>query len=112
LLYGISKSREKTSDTYLRIIQSYKLDGKSKYETLYSLDKLEDYDINQLERIANKLLALTGKNTDVIDSGHLHELGRYNHGYALMVHKLWDVFNLDQLAMVITYRHRIRFDWR
>jgi len=106
------RAEKKASGTYLRIIQSYKLDGKSKHRTLYSLGKLEDYDVNQLERIAKKLLELIGKNIDVLDSGHLHELGRYNYGYALVINKLWDVFNLDKLAKVITYRHRVRFDWQ
>ena len=105
------RAEKKTSGTYLRIIQSYKVDGKSKHKTLYSLGKLEDYDINQLERIAKKLLELIDKNVDVLNSGNLHELGRYNYGYALVVNKLWDIFNLDKLAKVITYRHRVRFDW-
>lgn len=106
------RAEKKASGTYLRIIQSYKLNGKSKHKTLYSLGKLEDYDANQLERIAKKLLELSGKNIDILDSGHLHELGRYNYGYALVVNKLWNVFSLDKLAKLITYRHRVRFDWQ
>ena len=96
------RAEKKASGTYLRIIQSYKLDGKSKHKTLFSLGKLEDYDIDQLERIAHKLLELIGKKVDILDSGHLNELGRYNYGYALVVNKLWDIFNLDKLGKVIT----------
>ncbi|QMU66024.1 MAG: hypothetical protein GKR88_18225 [Flavobacteriaceae bacterium] len=96
------RAEKKASGAYLRIIQSYKLDGRYKHKTLYSLGKLEDYDVNQLERITKKLLELSGKNVDVLDSGHLHELGRYNYGYAFVVNKLWGVFNLDKLARVIT----------
>jgi transposase len=106
------RAEKKESGTYLRIIQSYKLDGKSKHKTLYSLGKLEDYDSNQLERIAKKILELIGKDIDVLDSGHLYELGRYNYGYALVVNKLWDVFNLDKLARVVSHRHRTKFDWQ
>ena len=106
------RAEKKASGTYLRIIQSYKLDGKSKHKTLYSLGKLEDYDIDPLERIANKILELIGKKVDILDSGHLNELGRYNYGYALVVNKLWDIFDLDKLGKVITYRHRVRFDWQ
>ena len=106
------RAEKKASGTYLRIIRSYKIDGKSKHKTLYSLGKLEDYDVNQLERIAKKLLELIGKDADVLNSGHLHELGRYNYGYALVVNKLWDVFNLDKLARVVSHRHRIKFDWQ
>ncbi len=106
------RAEKKASGTYLRIIQSYKIDGKSKHKTLYSLGKLEDYDINQLERIAKKLLELIGKDIDVLDSGTLQELGRYNYGYAMVVNKLWNVFNLDTLARKIITRHRVRFDWQ
>lgn len=106
------RAEKKSSGTYLRILQSYKQDGKSRHKTLYSLGKLEDYDVNQLERIAKKLLELIGKDVDILASGYLHELGRYNYGYALIVSKLWDIFNLDKLARVITQRHRVRFDWQ
>lgn len=106
------RAEKKKSGTYLRIIQSYKQDGKSKHKTLYSLGKLEDYDTDQLERIAQKLLELAGKSIEAITQGHLHELGRYNYGYTLVVNRLWDIFNLDQLNKKITYKHRIRFDWQ
>lgn len=106
------RAEKKASGTYLRIIQSYKSEGKSKHKTLYSLGKLEDYDVDQLERIAKKLLKLAGKDMDALDSGHLQELGRYNYGYVFVVNKLWDLFNLDYLGRVITNRHRIRFDWQ
>ena len=106
------RAEKKSSGTYLRIIQSYKIDGKSKHKTLYSLGKLEDYDINQLERIAKKLLELIGKDVTLLDSGHLHELGRYNYGYAIVVNKLWQIFNLDTLVRVISHKHRVRFDWQ
>ena len=106
------RAEKKASGTYLRIIQSYKLDGKSKHKTLYSLGELEDYDVNQLERIAKRLLELIGKDAHLLSSSNLHELGRYNYGYALVVNKLWAIFNLDKLAKIITHRHRIQFDWQ
>ncbi len=106
------RAEKKASGTYLRIIQSYKLDGKPKHKTLYSLGKLENYEANQLERIAKKLLELIGKDANPLSIGNLQELGRYNYGYALVVNKLWDVFNLDKLAKIITHRHRSKFDWQ
>ena len=51
---------KKKSGTYLRIIQSFKLEGKSKHKTIHSLGKVEDYTADQLERIAKKLIELTG----------------------------------------------------
>ena len=46
---------KKQSGTYLRIIESYKKNGKPKHLNLHSLGKVEDYPTNQLEAIAKKL---------------------------------------------------------
>lgn len=78
----------KKSGTWLRIVQSYKEDGKAKHRTLYSLGKMEDYSYEQLVSIANKLLGLIGKSIDQIITSAFIETGRYNYGYALVIHKL------------------------
>jgi len=106
------RSEKKKSGTYLRIIQSYKEDGKSKHKTLYSLGKLEDYTPDQLERIAKKLMILAGREIRNLIGDELHEQGRYNYGYALMIQKLWCVFNLSVLIRKLRARSRIKFDWQ
>ena len=102
---------KKKSGTYLRIIQSYKEDGKSKHRTLYSLGKAEDYTSDQLERIAQKLLALAGRDLSNLSGEYFEELGRYNYGYALVIHRLWDIFRMDSLRRKIASRSRVKFDW-
>ena len=52
---------KKKSGTYIRIVQSYKEDGKPKHYTLHSLGKSEDYTPEQLQNIAKKLIELAGK---------------------------------------------------
>lgn len=52
---------KKKSGTYIRIVQSYKEDGKPKHRTLHSLGKSEDYTSEQLQNIAKKLNELAGK---------------------------------------------------
>lgn len=119
LLYGdyfctmaFLRSEKKKSGTYLRIIQSYKEDGKSKHKTLYSLGKVEDYTADQLERIAKKLMSLAGRDISNLISDELHELGRYNYGYALVIQKLWTTFNFTQLVRKIQVKSRVKFDWQ
>ena len=106
------RSEKKKSGTYLRIIQSYKEDGKSKHKTLYSLGKVEDYTADQLERIAKKLMSLAGRDISNLISDELHELGRYNYGYALVIQKLWTTFNFTQLVRKIQVKSRVKFDWQ
>ena len=101
----------KKSGTYLRIVQSYKEDGKAKHRTLYSLGKKEDYSDDQLASIANKLLGLIGKSIDQIITSAFIETGRYNYGYALVIHKLWSLFQMDSLVRKIQNSSRVQFDW-
>ena len=70
---------KKKSGTYLRIIQSYKVEGKSKHKTIHSLGKVEDYTADQLERIAKKLIEVAGGNANTIFGDSFHELWRYNY---------------------------------
>jgi len=67
---------KKKSGQYLRIVQSYKQDGKAKHRTLYSLGKVEDYTPDQLENLARKFIELAGKSLDDIssDGGGFSEL--------------------------------------
>lgn len=105
------RSEKKKSGTYLRIIQSYREDGKTKHKTLYSLGKLEDYTSDQLERIARKLMELAGRDITNLIGDELHEQGRYNYGYALVVQRLWRMFNFPILIRKLKGKSRIKFDW-
>ncbi|MEA3272624.1 MAG: IS1634 family transposase [Patescibacteria group bacterium] len=106
------RAEKKKSGTYLRIIQSYKIDGKSKHKTVHSLGKVEDYSADQLERIAKKLVELAGLSINTIFGGSFHELGRYNYGYALVTQSLWNSYNFDKLIKIINNRSKTKFDWQ
>lgn len=105
------RAEKKKSGTYLRIIQSYKEDGKSKHRTLYSLGKVEDYTADQLEGIAKKLMALAGRDISNLVGDCFEELGRYNYGYAMVIGGLWGIFRLDHLKHKIDRKTRVKFDW-
>lgn len=106
------RAEKKKSGTYLRIIQSYKLNGKSKHRTLHSLGKVEDYTPDQLERIANKLVELATGCINNLFGGSFYELGRYNYGYALVIGSLWSRYNFDKLVSIINNRNKIKFNWQ
>ena len=110
-LMAFLRSEKKKSGTYLRIVQSYREGGKSKHKTLYSLGKLEDYTADQVERIAQKLMALIGRDLNELIKGSFKEQGRYNYGYALVVQRLWSIFKLDALMNRIKRRTRVSFDF-
>ncbi|MEA3495559.1 MAG: hypothetical protein U9R42_05935 [Bacteroidota bacterium] len=106
------RAEQKKSGIYLRIVQSYKIDGKPKHKTVHSLGKVEDYSADQLERIAKKLVELAGRSIDAIFGDSFHELGRYNYGYALVTQNLWNRYNFDKLIKIINNRSKIKFDWQ
>ena len=102
------RTEKKKSGTYLRIVQSYKKDGKPKHKTLHSLGKLEDYPPEQLERIAEKLLELSGKSIEEISTS-FKEIARLNYGYALVISQLWRLFSIK--SFISGVNTQVRFDW-
>ena len=102
---------KKQSGSYLRIIESYREDGKTKQRTLYSMGKAEDYSPDQLESIAQKLMDLAGRDLSKLVSSGLQEQGRYNYGYAQIIHRLWSIFKLAPLINRIKKNSRVSFDF-
>lgn len=105
------RTEKKKSGTYLRIVESYKLEGKSRHRTIHSLGKAEDYPAEQLEKIAKKLLELAGMKMDDIIASSFHETNRFNYGYAIVIKKLWKVFNMDIFVRMANSRTRTKFNW-
>lgn len=103
---------KKKSGTYLRIIKSFKVEGVTKHKTIHSLGKVEDYSVDQLERIAKKLVELAGGNINSVFGSSFHELGRYNYGYALIVRCFWKDYNFKELSKIIDNRNKITFSWQ
>lgn len=105
------RAEKKRSGTYLRIVQSYKDQGKPKHKTLFSLGKVEDYPADQLKRIAEKLLELSGAKIEEVIGDELQEIRRVNYGYALVIKHLWKRLDLDKWVKKVNDKHRIKFDW-
>jgi len=105
------RAEKKKSGTYLRIVQSFRQDGKSKHKTLYSLGKLEDYSADQIERIAEKLLKLVGRDMSELFGGSFVEQARINYGYGLMIARLWTIFDMPTLIDRMRRKMRVSFDF-
>lgn len=75
------------------------------------MGKVEDYPPQQLENIAKKLLELSGRSIEDVLGEDLKEVGRHNYGYALVIKKLWKVFDMDAWLRKVNNRRRVRFDW-
>ena len=102
---------KKKSGHYLRIVKAYRQNGRPKQKTLYSLGKVEDYSTGQLENIARKLLELAGLKMEDIVAKSFCETNRFNYGYALVIKKLWKLFDMDKLTQLINRQSKTKFDW-
>ncbi|HDR03641.1 MAG TPA: IS1634 family transposase [Candidatus Marinimicrobia bacterium] len=105
------RAEKKKSGTYLRIVESYKDKRKSRHRTLHSLGKVEDYPPQQLEKIGKKLLELSGKKFEDLSGKDFEEMGRFNYGYALLIKKLFQEFDINTWARKVSRKHRVSFDW-
>lgn len=102
---------KKKSGTYMRIVESYKEGGKPKHRTLHSLGKVEDYPSQQLESIAKKLLELAGVCIEEIIGTSFREIERVNYGYALVIKKLWKLFDMKTFCNKVNIANKTQFDW-
>jgi len=100
----------KKSGTYIRIVKSYRENGKKFSKTMYNLGKVEDYSKEQLISIGKKFLALSGCPVENIDDLSLQEIGRYNYGYVQIVNKLLAVFQIDDFICENSMNRRYKFD--
>ncbi len=95
----------------MRIVESFRKDGKPMNRTLYSMGKVEDYSAEQLEKIAKKLLEAAGLKLEDVLGKSIHETKRLNYGYALVIKKLWKLFDMDKLTRIISSKSKTKFDW-
>ncbi len=95
----------------MRIVESFRKDGKPMNRTLYSMGKVEDYSSGQLEKIAKKLLEAAGLKLEDILGKSIHETKRLNYGYALVIKKLWRLFDMDKLTRILSSKTKTKFDW-
>ena len=104
------KIEKKTSGSYLRIVESYREDGKTKHKTLHSLGKVEDYTPEQLRSIGLKLYELGGGDLKNLLNGSFEELDRINYGFVQVYSKALRYYKLDSVLTKIAKKHLLQFN--
>ena len=98
------KIEKKTSGSYLRIVESYREDGKTKHKTLHSLGKVEDYTPEQLRSIGLKLYELGGGDLKNLLNGSFEELDRIKSldlNNSELRNYFWDVLGQKDFIKII-----------
>lgn len=94
---------------YLKLVESYREEGKVKQRQIANLGRLEHLKKGgQLTTIGKRLLALDGKNFPTIDE--LQELNRLCYG-DLVYKKLWDKYQFTGLLKDINKSRRVQYDF-
>jgi len=97
---------------YVKIVHSYREDGKIKQKVVANLGKLEELSQKEIENIASKLLLLVNSNkalTQEKNIPNLEELDRYNYGYVIYK-RLWNRFQLDKILDSLVEDRAIAYD--
>jgi transposase len=100
---------KKKSGDYLRIIESYRENGKPKTRTLYTLGRVDSFSPSSLRRMGERLYALGGGNLSDLLGEALQEEGRYNYGFYLVYQRIFAYYGLDRLLERITKRKKLTY---
>jgi transposase len=104
------REEKKKSGTYIRIVESFRENGKPSQRTLYNLGKVEDYAPEQLKRIGARLFKLGGGDLRELIGGATKELGRFNYGYFQVYSKYFKLFGLGKIFKKISSDHELSYD--
>jgi len=99
---------------YVKVVESYREDGKVKQRVIANLGKLENISPKDAENISSKLLLLAKSKKAVTKENSLpeiEELDRYNYGY-IIYRKLWNRFKLDDILDRLVEDRAIEYDFK
>jgi len=100
---------KKKSGSYIRIVESYRENGKPKTRTLYTLGRVDSFSASSLKRMGERLFILGGGNLqDLVGEGVVEE-GRYNYGFYLVYQKIFAHYGLDRLLDRIGKRKKLAY---
>ena len=99
-------------NTYLNIVETYRVKGKVRHKYIASLGRLDDeVKGEQLKRIALKLLEYYDKNKTILDVSSAEERERKIWGGVKVYRKIWDYFGFDKIFKKILRGRKIEFDF-
>jgi len=103
------KIDKKQTGNYIRLIESYRENGKVRNRVIASLGKVEDYTPKMLRRMGERLYSLGGGDIAYLIGGDVTELGRYNYGFVQAVNKGFDYYGLDKILERLTLKHKLSY---
>lgn len=109
-LMAFIRIEKKKSGNYIRVIESYREDGKSKHRIVASLGKQSDYTPEMLQRMGEKLYLLGGGELKDLLKKETKELGRFNYGFYQVTYAAMCHFNLDKYFRAYAKKSRVSFD--
>jgi transposase len=101
------KMNKSKNYVYVQLVRAYREGGKNKHKVLFNFGRLDELkDSLSLEKVAKKLLTLSGVNStyEVFNEAEI-----FNWGY-LVYKNLWQRFELDTMLSDIQVRSRSKFD--
>ena len=104
------KVDHKNGESYLRIVESKRVNGKSSKKTLYSLGKVSDYTPEMLKRFGERFYELGGGDPKELLGPGVEELDRYNYGYYQIVTKGLSYYGLDKVLCAIEKKKQLSYD--
>jgi transposase len=101
---------KKKSGSYIRIVESYRDQGKPRLRTLYNLGRLDSFSPESLKRIGKRLYQLGGGGLKDLLGKELTEQGRYNYGFYLVYRKVLGFYGLGTIFERIMRKKKLEFD--
>lgn len=101
---------KKKSGSYLRIVKTFRNNGKVLHKTLFNLGKKEDYTNDQLQNIGKKLYELGGGKLADLLCDNICELGRFNFGYFQLYSKILKYYGIDKILKKIQKKNNLEIN--
>jgi len=100
---------KKKSGDYIRIVESYRENGKPKTRTLYTLGRVDSFSPGSLKKMGQRLYVLGGGDLKDLVGESVQEEGRYNYGFYLIYQKVFAHYGLDRLFDRIGKRAKLSY---
>jgi hypothetical protein len=100
---------KKKSGDYIRIVESYRENGKPKTRTLYTLGRVDGFSPGSLKKMGQRLYVLGGGDLKDLLGESVQEEGRYNYGFYLIYQKVFAHYGLDRLVDRIGKRAKLSY---
>jgi hypothetical protein len=100
---------KKKSGDYIRIVESYRENGKPKTRTLYTLGRVDSFSPGSLKKMGQRLYVLGGGDLKDLLGESVQEEGRYNYGFYLIYQKVFAHYGLDRLLDRIGKRAKLSY---